>query len=176
MAHIVMVVAPTNFRDEECFIPKKHFETAGHEVTIVSTKRGTASGMLGGIVNVDKTLAEVSAADYDAVVFVGGSGTPLIRKEEEAIGLAQEAAAKGKVVAAICWAPTILAKAGVLKNKNATVWLGNDPEYGMETNKVIEKFGGKYISEGVVVDGKIVTADGPSNAKQFAEAIAKLLR
>ncbi|MEM4359065.1 MAG: DJ-1/PfpI family protein [Candidatus Bilamarchaeaceae archaeon] len=176
MARVLMIVAPEKYRDEELEIPKKYLEDKGHKIEIASTRKGRCNGMLGGSAEASLSLSDVAVEEYDAIIFVGGAGTPIVRKEPRALEIARESAVKGKIVAAICWAPTILAKAGVLKNKNATVWLGNDPEYGMETNKVIEKFGGKYISEGVVVDGKIVTADGPSNAKQFAEAIAKLLR
>ena len=89
--------------------------------------------------------------------------------------VSKDAAAKGKVIAAICWAPTILAKAGVLEGKRATVWVGDDAECGMKTNEYMEKQGASCSGEGFVVDGKIVTADGPANAENFARAIEELL-
>lgn len=175
MATILMVIAPENFRDEEFLVPKSYFEQQGHRVFVASTRKGACRGMLGATVQAEYSLAEVRAADYDAVVFVGGAGTPLVRREQFAIKLAQDAAASGKVLAAICWAPTILAKADVLNGRKATVWLGNDGEYGTTTDKVLEKFKAKYEKSGVVIDGKVVTADGPAHAKQFAEAIVRLL-
>jgi len=173
---ILMIVAPVNYRDEELEIPKAHFEKSNFNVIIASTKKGTCKGMLGGNAEATVSLNEIRVDDYDGIIFVGGSGTPLVRKEEKALEIAREGVAKGKLVGAICWAPTILAKAGVLKGKKATVWLGSDNEFGIVTDKVIEKFGGVYVDQPVVVDEKIVTADGPRSAKKFAEEIEKLLR
>jgi len=71
------------------------------------------------------------------------------------------------VLAAICLAPAILAKAGILKGKKATVWEG-------ARNKVVA--GGAAYREGpVVIDGKIITANGPSAAAQFGKSIKQLL-
>jgi len=175
MAKIVMIVAPEGYRDEELEVPKKHFEGNGHDVKIASTKMGTCTGVRGGTAEATLALDDINVAEFDAVIFVGGPGTPVIRKEPKATGIAKEAAEKGKVVAAICWACTTIAKAGILEGKKATVWVGNDSEYGMTTDKVMEKFGAVYEKKGVVVDGKFVTADGPASAKQFAEEIEKLI-
>ncbi|MEM2948117.1 MAG: DJ-1/PfpI family protein [Candidatus Anstonellales archaeon] len=172
---IAMIIAPENFRDEEFNIPYKYFTNKGAVVDVFSTKKGTARGMFGTTVSVNKTIQELGVSNYDAIVFVGGAGTPTVRKEERAIEIAQEAVEQDKVLGAICWAPTILAKAGVLEGKNATVWVGDDPEYGMRTDKVLEKFGATFSGEGYTVDGKIVTANGPANAENFAKAIEKLL-
>lgn len=172
---ILMIIPPEKFRDEELFVPKEHFEGKGIEVTIASTKTGECKGMMGKTATADLTLDQVNADDYDAVVFVGGGGTPTIRKEEKALNIARDAAAKGKVLGAICWATTTLAKAGVLEGKRATVWVGDDAEFGMKTSEYLEKQGATYSSEGFVVDGKIVTADGPGNAENFARAIEELL-
>jgi len=175
MARILMIVAPERYRDEELEIPKSHFENAGHGVVVASTKKGTCHGATGGSVEAVLTLGEVNVGDYDAVIFVGGPGTPMIRKEAKALEIAKSAAAKGKILGAICWACTTLAKAGVLEGKKATVWVGDDAEFGMSTDKVLEKFGAAFEKKGVVADGKLVTADGPKHAREFAEAITELL-
>lgn len=172
---IAMIIAPQNFRDEEFNIPYSHFSEKGATVDVFSTKKGTAKGMFGTNVEVNKTIGGLDVSEYDAIVFVGGAGTPIVRKEERALEIAREAVEQNKVLAAICWAPTILAKAGVLDGKKATVWVGDDPEYGMKTSKVLEKFNATFTGEGYTVDGSIVTADGPVNAENFAKEIAKLL-
>ena len=172
---VVMVIAPENFRDEELLIPKQYLEENGVEVDVASTKKGSAVGMLGAKIEVKKTLSDINVDEYDGIIFVGGSGTPIVRNDERAITLAQSFYQQGKVVAAICWAPTILAKAGILKGKQATVWRGPDMEYGKSTDVVLEDFGAKYTGEGVTVDGNIVTANGPANARLFAEQIKRLL-
>jgi len=171
---ILMIVAPERFRDEEYAVPHAHFMGLGAKVTVASLKKGMATGMFGVKAEATVTLTEVKTADYDAVVFVGGSGTPLVRAEARAVEIAKEA--KGHpVLAAICWAPTILAKAGVLAGRKATVWQGEDAEYGMTTDKMLEKNGARYTGEEVTVDGNIVTGNGPHAAKRFAEAIEKKL-
>ena len=81
MAKVLMIVSPERYRDPELEVPKAHFESKGHEVVVASTKKGTCTGMEGGTVEATLSLDEVSAGDYAAVVFVGGGGTPLIRKE-----------------------------------------------------------------------------------------------
>jgi len=175
MAKILMVIAPENFRDEEFLVPKEYLEQKGHAVAVASSRKGECRGMLGARAKADYGLEEVRAQDYDVVIFVGGSGTPLIRRENAAIVLAKNAAAQGKIVAAICWAPTILAKAGLLKGKKATLWVGPDSEFGMTSADYLKSQGANVVKQPVVVDGKIVTAEGPHAARKFAEEIEKLL-
>ncbi len=172
---IAMIIAPEKFRDEEFFIPYNFFNEHNAEVIVFSTRRGKATGMLGGSFNVEHDLSELNVDDFDAIVFVGGAGTPIVRSDNRALEIAKEAYAKGKIIGAICWSPTILAKAGILEGKKATVWHGHDPEYNTTTDKVLEMYGAKYTGEGYTVDGMIVTANGPSNAENYAKAIAKLL-
>ncbi len=172
----LLIIAPENFRDEELLHTREELEKAGIETIVASTKKGPCRGMLGHVENAVLSLDEVNVDDFDAVIFVGGAGTPIVRANENAIKIAKEAYEKGKVVAAICWAPTILAKAGLLNGKKATVWVGFDPEYGMNTNEVLEKYGAKFTGNPVEVDGRIVTANGPNAARDFGKAIALLLK
>lgn len=69
---------------------------------------------------------------------------------------------------AICIAPAILAKAGVLKGKKATVWSSLMDKSAV---KILEKSGADYLPDSVVADGKVITATGPLAAKEFAEKI-----
>jgi len=172
---VVMVVAPEGFRDEEFTVPRDYFASKGINVAVASVRNGACKGVMGATANATLSLPEVKAADFDAVVFVGGPGTPYVRKEDESLRIAREFSSSGKVVSAICWAGTILAKAGVLEGKNATVWCGEDAEFGMSTGDYLESMGAHYTKEGVVVDGKFITADGPRNANKFAVEIVKAL-
>ena len=170
---ILMIVAPANFRDEELLVPKEYFERLGAEVLIASKEKNTCVGMLGTKVVPDLALSEVNVDAFDAIVFVGGPGSLTYYNDPEALRIAREAAEKGKVLAAICLAPGILARAGVLKGKRATVWHSENMNVGL---RALEKGGATYVDEPVVVDGSIVTANGPSAAQAFAEAVANLLR
>ncbi|MFH1788819.1 MAG: DJ-1/PfpI family protein [Candidatus Altiarchaeota archaeon] len=169
---ILMVVAPNDFRDEELLTPKKIFEDAGVKVDVGSKDVTEARGVLGASVRVDVDIFSASAGDYDAVVFVGGGGAKIYFDDELANVLARDSVNSGKVTGAICIAPVILAKAGVLVNKRATVWTSLVDKSMVS---VIEAGGGVYSPESVVVHGKIITACGPNAAEEFAEKILEKL-
>lgn len=167
MAKILMVTAPNNFRDEELFIPKEKFENAGHEVVIASNKVGVCKGTLSGEISSDMLLKDVNVDDFQAVVFVGGTGSDVFFNDENALKIAREADKKGKVLSAICIAPMVLANAGVLTGKKATVWSGESEN--LKAKSVI------YTGEAVTVDGKIITGNGPSSAGLFGEKICEAI-
>jgi len=169
---IAMIIAFKDFRDEEYFIPKEIFKGKGAAVKTVSTQMGTAVGSQGGEVEVDITLDELDVINFDAIVFIGGAGAPKELDNEKSYGIAKETFLKNKILAAICISPTILAKSGVLTDKRATVWsspLDKGAIQILEANNAI------YDDRSVVVDGNIVTADGPKSAERFAEMISNLL-
>lgn len=167
MAKILMVVAPERFRDEELFIPKEEFEKAGHQIFIASTIIGVCTGSRGGSIISNLLLKDICSDDYDAVVFIGGGGSKVFFNDLNAINIAKEMNDKGKIVAAICLAPVILANAGVLKDKKATV-------SGQEA-KTIESKGAKYTEPGVTIDGNIVTGNAPKSSRLFGQKICELL-
>lgn len=164
---ILMVIAPKNFNDDELGIPKEIFEKYGAKVDVVSTQKGEAVGMKGKTVKVEKSISDVDVDEYSAVVFVGGSGTPEIWDNKDIKELALAFDSKNKIIGAICLAPGILAHAGLLKDKPATVF--------QSAQKEIEKAGAKYTGEKVTVAERIITANGPDAASDFANAVIRLI-
>ncbi len=164
---ILFVIAPKNFRDEELLIPKTYFESLGAKTTVVSTTTDTAIGMLGTRVKPDGLISRVKGSDYDCVVFVGGAGAPVLWDNPDAQRVAREAYEAGKVVGAICLAPVILARAGLLKNCNATVFHTAAAQ--------LEREGARYTGNPVERCGRIVTANGPTAAKEFASTLKELI-
>jgi protease I len=164
---ILMIIAPDGFRDEEFLEPKQVFDNAGASVTVASKGVKTAKGKLGATANVDVDISAVNATDYDAVVFVGGPGTTVYFDDPAAHKIAKDSFTAGKLTAAICIAPSILANAGVLKGKKATA-------FESESDNIDAKSAG-YTGRPITVDGNIVTANGPAVAKDFGEEIIKLL-
>lgn len=164
---VLMVIAPDRFRDEEYREPRAVIEEGGGQVTVASASPAVARGMLGLHVRPDATLDQVRASDYDAVVFVGGSGASRYWDDPAAHALARDALALGKVVGAICIAPVTLANAGLLKGRRATAW---PAERGR-----LEAAGAVYTGNPVEEDGRIVTANGPQAARAFGEALARAL-
>ena len=139
----------------------------GATVTLASSSLAEATGMLGAKAKADVLFDQVSAADYDAIVFVGGFGASEYFANAKAHELCRAAVAQGKLLCAICIAPGTLANAGVLKGKKATVWEG--------TADLLGKGGAKYTGKAVEIDGKIITAAGPEAAAAFGRAIADAL-
>ena len=169
---IAMVIAFKDFRDEEYFVPKELFTIAGALVKTVSTQKGMASGADGGQVAVDFTVSEINVDAFDAVVFVGGPGTFDYLDKPIVYNLAKDAVAKKKVVAAICAAPAVLANAGVLQGKQATVWTSSMDKSLVE---ILEDNGATYVNKSVVTDGLLVTGSGPEAADPFGMAVIEAL-
>jgi len=162
---ILMVIAPGNFRDEELLKPKEIFENSGAQVTIASSTLRKVKGMLGAEVKPNVLISDIKTDQYDAVVFVGGSGASQYWNDSTAHGIAREAVSRDKVVGAICIAPVILDRAGILEGKKVTVF----PSAAKEIK------GAAVVGEDVVVDGKIVTGKGPEAAEKFAQAVVNCL-
>ncbi len=167
-----MIVSFKDFRDEEYFVPKEIFEAYGAEVKTASTAAGTAIGADGGEVQVDLLVNNVEPALFDAVVFIGGPGTLKYLDSEDSYRVAKQTVAADKVLAAICISPTILAKAGVLQGKKATVWASSMDKSAVQ---VLKNNQADYQELPVVADGKIITANGPAAAEEFGEKVAELL-
>jgi protease I len=164
---VLLVIASRDFRDEEYAAPRKALEEAGARVTVASSSLKPSRGMLGLVVQPDLLLPDARAADYAAVVFVGGSGAGEYWDDATAHALAKAAVAAGKVTAAICIAPVTLANAGLLAGKSATVW----PEC---RNQLTQK--GARLAEGAVVcDGPLITGNGPPAAAEFGTALVNAL-
>jgi len=162
-----MVVASIGFKDDECFIPKEIFEKRGASVKIASLNTGRAKSELGRELEIDFAVDTVKPAKFDAVVFVGGPGMVDLVREPSFVDLARDFFDAGKLVAAICVAPAILAKAGVLEDQEATSWSGVATE--------LEEAGARYTGKAVTMADNIITANGPGASKDFAMAIIKVL-
>lgn len=163
----VMIVSSKNFRDEELLLPKEILETKGVKVILASSSLSPSRGMLGTVVKPDILIEDVKVEDYEAVIFVGGVGAKEFWDNPVAHNIILQAKAAGAVIGAICIAPVTLAKAGVLKEKRATVWPGASPE--LEANGAI------YTGNDLEIDGNIITANGPQSAKKFGRALLKAL-
>ena len=167
---ILVVVSPTDFTDKEYSDTRSAFEAAGARVTVSTTTTSPAISHNGKKLRIDIGLANVGVGDFDAIVIIGGVGIvsdlldflPLRR-------LVQEACKSGKVVAAICIAPMVLAKAGLLKGLKATCYSDTAVVAQLRASGAI------YVNERVVISGHIVTANGPEASREFGQAIIAVL-
>ena len=167
---VLAVIAPREFRDEELFEPRAALEARGARVVVASTARGRAAGMLGGHVEPALAVDECRAADYDAIFVVGGMGSPQhLWAHAPLHALLREAYAQGKTIGAICLSGAVLANAGLLEGRRATVFRTD------KSLAALRAGGATFVGEPVVRDGQVITAEGPAAAKPFAAAIGERL-
>ncbi|HNT06715.1 DJ-1/PfpI family protein [Methanoculleus sp.] len=163
---LLLAVAPERFRDEELEVPKRAFEEAGIGIDIASTVAGTCTGMLGARTEAAMTFDEVDPGDYAGIVVVGGAGSADhlwgSRRLQELVRTFFE---EGRVVAAICLAPVVLARAGILAGRQATVYPAPAAVAEMKRAKAV------LHDIPVVADMQIVTANGPAAAAKFADTV-----
>lgn len=115
------------------------------------------------VVEADTLYDRVSMDDFDALVLPGGPGAKTLREDARAQATIRRAAEKGKLLAAICAAPTALDAAGVLSGKRATAYPGN------------ELPSAEQVEARVVEDGNVVTGRGPGTSMEFALKVVERL-
>jgi protease I len=163
----LMLIAAKDFQDDEFAEPLEALKAAGVSVTVASTTLDEITGMNGAKAKADVLLKDVKAQDYDAVIFIGGSGAAQYLGDPVAHGLARDAVAHKKILGAICIAPVILANAGVITGKKATCY----PTEGDNLRQCMVAYTGNPVEK----DGDIITADGPKSAAQFGKELVKAL-
>ncbi len=137
----------------------------GVTVTIAGLKDGIITGSRGIKMQPDGSLDGIKET-FDIIILPGGSpGYINLGNDSRVIDLVNKYFRNGKIVAAICAAPSVLAKAGILAGKNATIFRGMEKELK----------NARYIDKPVVEDGNIVTSQGPGTAMEFALVILKRL-
>lgn len=167
LRYALMVVAPEVFRDEEYLEPKLVLEDGGLLVRTASNRLGPVFSKDGMRVISERTVADAEPAEYETVVFVGGAGAEVFFDDPDAHAFAKGVYDAGKVVGAICIAPSILANAGMLEGKTATAFESQEEN--------LTAHGANYTGAPVEVDDRIVTANGPEASTAFGEAILKLV-
>jgi len=135
--------------------------TAGLEPGVVRASRGVT-------LVPDTTLDEALQYEFDMVVLPGGAmGADNLENDSRVVDLLRKMANSEKFTAAICAAPKVLAKAGLLDGKCATSFPGVLEALHLKNTTI--------ANEGVVMDGKILTSRGPGTAMDFALQLIETL-
>jgi len=163
---VLMVLAERDFNEEEYDLVRRVLESKGIRVTVASSYVGEIRGVKGGSTRSMADVGNVKYYDYDALIFIGGPGARKFVENEKVVKLAKDA--EYKVLGAIGVAPTILAQAEVLKGKKATA--------DRSLADFLESKGCAFTGQPLQVDSKIVTAEGPKYAEQFANALIEALQ
>ena len=109
-------------------------------------------------------MDDVNFDKYDGMILVGGDpGWKNLSMSKRIMDAVQKYHGSRKTLAAICAAPCILAKAGVLADKRATVYPGMERDIP------------RPRSDKVIADGHIITSQGPGTAVDFALKIVEMV-
>lgn len=166
--NIYMIVAQNGFRDEELLIPQEYFKEKGYDIIILSKEKGLCTGSISAEIQSDLSIRDAHVDDTTkAVLVIGGPQSPTLMDVPELGTLLKEAKEKGLVVGAICLGPMMLAHFGVIDGMHATVFATSDSLAKLKERKIV------YVNEDVVVDDKLVTANGPQAARAFAENVVE---
>lgn len=160
----IAFLATDGFEQVELTKPWEAIEQAGGEPVLVSLEKGKIQGVhhdeKGDKFDVDKTLEEVSAGDFNGLVLPGGVFNPdALRMNEEAITFVKSFFEQKKPVSAICHGPWTLVEAGVVEGRKLTSWPS------LKTD--IENAGGNWVDEEVVVDEGLTTSRNPDDLDAF---------
>ena len=164
----IAILATDGYEQLELTVPLAKLKEAGATVHVVSLEKGEIKGWdkdhWGDSVAVDKTLAEVTVADYDALVLPGGQINPdTLRAEESAVSFVRDFYNSKKTLAAICHAPWLLIEAGVIKGRDVTSFKS------IKTDVI--NAGGRWHDEEVVTDQALITSRNPDDLPAFVAKI-----
>jgi deglycase len=160
----VAALLTTGFEEVELTEPKAALEAAGATVHIVSLEPGRVRGWnhtdWGSEVAVDRTVDDVSANDYDALLLPGGVMNPdKLRMDAEAVQFVRDFYEQGKPIAAICHAPWTLIEADVVRGCRMTSYPS------LKTD--LRNAGADWTDAQVVVDRGLVTSRKPDDIPAF---------
>lgn len=151
------------FEELEAVAPFALLRRAGIELTIASNQSEVTGSHHISLSNLNNYL-EIKFQSYDCLILPGGSHYKYIKENKYIHTIIDYFMKKKKLVAAICAAPTILGMLGYLENKKYTCFTSMN-----------EDFKGFYLSDGVVLDGNLITAKSVAYSIDFAFYIIQYL-
>ena len=159
----ILVPLVNGFEEIEAISTVDVLRRADMEVVTAGIPGTMVEGNKGVKVIADKMLKDINHEEFDALVLPGGRGCPSLVKSSKLMDIINDFNKKEKLIAAICYAPVLLAREGLLKDRKATAYPGHEKELP------------KPRGERVVVDRNIITSQGPGTAIDFALKIVEVL-
>jgi protease I len=161
---IAFLVANEGVEQVELTEPWKAVAGEGATPELISLESGKVQGFnhldKGDTFDVDRTVSDAKADDYDALVLPGGVANPdFLRADDAAVAFARAFFEQAKPVAAICHGPWTLVEAGVVRGRTLTSWPS------IQTD--IKNAGGTWVDEEVHVDQGLVTSRKPDDLPAF---------
>ncbi|MGM0932980.1 MAG: type 1 glutamine amidotransferase domain-containing protein [Bacteroidota bacterium] len=169
----VAILATNGFEESELKSPKEAMEKEGFKVDIISIEKGKikgwADGGWSGEVEVNHTVKEVSAKDYNGLVLPGGVMNPdTLRRDENVLTFVRDFFKQKKPVGAICHAGWTLIEADVVKGRTMTSY------NSIKTD--LKNAGANWVDKEVVVDEGFVTSRNPNDLPAFNSKIIEEIK
>ena len=163
----ILVPLAEGFEETEAILPIDIWRRAGFHVTVAGLTNGPVRACWHTLHVPDAPFHDVSDGDYDLIYLPGGQpGANNLAADPTLGNKIQQQAQKGKWLAAICAAPLVLKKYGLLENKKFTCY----PSVCKDLNPPAQS-----AKKRCVIDGKIITAQGPGVALELAIRVTALL-
>ncbi len=159
----ILIPLTDGFEEIEAFTSLDILRRAGFNVVTAGIPSSMLTGANGAKITTDKKLDDLNIDEFDAIVLVGGPGYKNLSNSGKIISALRDFDDKKKTIAAICMAPSILAKAGIINDRKATIYPGSEREIP------------RPRGERVVVDEHIITSQAPGTAMEFALKIVEKL-
>nr|MBU1328078.1 DJ-1/PfpI family protein [Candidatus Omnitrophota bacterium] len=167
MSKKAIILLVTGFEEIETVTVVDILRRAGIEIVSAGIDSMNITGSHGITISADKKLNDIKP-EADAVIIPGGMpGALHLHNSSEVNDFIKDMNSRGALIAGICAAPSVvMAPMGLLDNKTATCYPGDQIDFAKST---------KYKNKAVVVDGNIITSQGPATAMEFAFAIVEKL-
>ena len=164
----VLVLAADLFEDMELLYPVYRLREEGAEVTIAGLTADSVTGKKGhGPVEVDTTVDQVEAGDYDALIVPGGFAPDKLRRSKDVLGLVEAFNAASKPIAFICHAGWVPISAGIVKGRRAT-------SVDAIRDDMVNA-GCEWVDEPCVVDGNLISSRTPADLGPWMKALLQAL-
>jgi protein deglycase len=162
----VFVPLANGFEETEFVIVVDILRRAEVEVVTASLIGAIVTGSHDIKIVADTSLDKIEPDKFDAIILPGGfPGFKNLGEDERILKILRDMNKAGKYIAAICGAPSVLAKAGIFDGRRSTVHPSGKDEIRACTH---------YVDERVVVDGKLITSQAPGTAIEFALKLVEL--
>jgi protease I len=160
----IAILATDGVEQVELVEPRKALEEAGATTELISLESGQILGFdgldHGDRFDVDRTVADASVADYDALLIPGGvANGDFLRADAGACAFTAAFAKAKKPIASICHGPWVLVETGIVKGRTLTSFPA------LRTD--IENAGGTWVDEEVHVDSGLTTSRNPGDIPAF---------
>jgi protease I len=167
---VAFLVANEGVEQVELERPWEAIEQAGGNPELIAPESDDVQAFnhldKGDTFDVDKTVGDADASDYDGLVLPGGVANPdNLRTHEDAVEFTRAFFEAGKPVAVICHGPWTLVEADVVKGRTLTSWPS------LQTD--IRNAGGEWVDEEVHVDSGLVSSRKPDDLDAFCEKMVE---